>query len=209
LKRLRYLEIEDPIPPGLSVGTDYACARVNAVLLGEMTFLFIIRPPWSIGDRAVQSLLKTLDADIHRFVETADIVEQVVGYILRDKYRKSRGTSYPYGKPGWHKKEINVWFFHKNFEIAVSMDIGVFIIPKSIHYECAIRIGASTHASRVSMDDVSRGLYRKIREELAEIFEKPELTRDDESDIRAKSATIYSNKMVFRRGFVSLEEFAE
>jgi hypothetical protein len=81
------------------------------------------------------------------------------------------------------------------------MDIGVFIIPKSIHYEYAIRIEAGRAV--LSMDETTRGLYRKIREELAEIFEKPELLRGDEP------ATIYYNRMVFRRGFVSLEEFAD
>jgi hypothetical protein len=138
-----------------------------------------------VGRRKAQNILKVLDDDLNRFSEVIDIVDEVANYIFRGKCEKSLAAL------DFSTMSIIICRFHfKGFFFNIEFLFSVS--NKQLIYNCLITMELIIY---IDLDEITKTLLHKFLEELAEIFEAPEMKQ---FEITKTVVVIYLNERRFR-----------
>jgi hypothetical protein len=152
-----------------------------------------------LDPKSYERLLRSVDEDIDRYKDAIDIVEQVVGYVFRGKYRKI--MTQEAGEGVFKLVCAFLYAFGDEYLSApISVVYGMYfwLGEKTVFYEGVIKIAPWYLYELEKLDETSRGLYERLLEELAEIFENQKITmlKDMEAEV-----TLYRNERRFRLRF--------
>jgi hypothetical protein len=185
MAKLKYLAVED--------------GRLVVRLWGKVADLPDIYECYSsLGEAEGLKLLETLDSDIQRLVETADIVEQLAGYIFRGKYRKRSYITGSINQFLDFRQEL-ILNDEPYIPFYTTLYVSLLFKRRLLHYASNIdlhlifptwELREATQLTQLRVGEATRGLIIKFLDELADIFEN--------RDIRFGWVEVYSQKRRFR-----------